>query len=357
MAGALVRQELRRSYQELEDEEDRVLLISELEEEEKTEEVQNADTSGSELPEDDARNVSTLVRFSKTCLKNFLSGILILIYLLLAAVAGFLAYQTITDFRRKLNHPVMSVSYKEVLKYDAPGIALYPGKAQLLSCKHHYHDHMPPIVNSGKPEEIECRREQINYVDPFTNHTSKYSLLVRGPSDVRKKELVFLQFSLNETKQDFSAISYLLFSSFQEFLDSPDKAQFMKDCERSYSVWTFSGGFRTWIKMSLIKTTEKDGSQSIEFMQESSVVKYNDRRPVLEQKNELFFIVFEWKDSFIQEVRSIVTANPWSTIGILCGVFLFLFKAADFAKLSVKWMIKIRKRQLKVKAREMNIVT
>lgn len=37
------------------------------------------------------------------------------------AGAVFLVYQTVTDFREKLTHPVMSVSYKEVDRYDAPG--------------------------------------------------------------------------------------------------------------------------------------------------------------------------------------------------------------------------------------------
>lgn len=37
------------------------------------------------------------------------------------AVAVFLVYQTTSDFREKLKHPVMSVSYKEVSLYDAPG--------------------------------------------------------------------------------------------------------------------------------------------------------------------------------------------------------------------------------------------
>lgn len=64
---------------------------------------------------------SPSVRFSKSCLKNVFSVILLFIYLLLMAVAVFLVYQTITDFREKLKHPVMSVSYKEVPSYDAPG--------------------------------------------------------------------------------------------------------------------------------------------------------------------------------------------------------------------------------------------
>lgn len=41
---------------------------------------------------------------------------------------------------------------------------------------------------------------------------------MQGPREVKKRELVFLQFRLNESSEDFSAIDYLLFSSFQEFL-------------------------------------------------------------------------------------------------------------------------------------------
>lgn len=75
----------------------------------------------------DSESASSSIRFSKACLKNVFSVLLILIYLLLMAVAVFLVYQTITDFREKLKHPVMSVSYKEVDHYDAPGRAAGPG--------------------------------------------------------------------------------------------------------------------------------------------------------------------------------------------------------------------------------------
>ena len=46
----------------------------------------------------------------------------------------------------------------------------------------------------------------------------KSALIVQGPREVQKRELVFLQFRLNQSSEDFSAIDYLLFSSFQEFL-------------------------------------------------------------------------------------------------------------------------------------------
>ncbi|XP_030413414.1 proton-activated chloride channel isoform X1 [Gopherus evgoodei] len=353
----MLRQELAASYQELSEEVEHVAEHPEPVEEEEMDDDQE-DTSSAILPvlDSESGTSSPSVRFSKTCLKNVFSVILLFIYLLLMAVAVFLVYQTITDFREKLKHPVMSVSYKEVPLYDAPGIALYPGKAQLLSCKHHYYDHIPPLINPGQPGEIECTTQRINYTDPFTNQTMKHALIVQGPRDVKKRELVFLQFHLNETNQDFSAINYLLFSSFQEFLNSPDKTEFMKDCESSYSSWKFSGGFRTWVKMSLVKTKEEDGRETVEFKQETSVVNYIDQRhkPASDQ---LFFVVFEWKDPFIQKVQAIVTANPWNMIALLCGIFLALFKAADFAKLSVKWMIKIRKRHLKRRSQAMNHIS
>ncbi|KAG7466501.1 hypothetical protein MATL_G00165550 [Megalops atlanticus] len=322
-----------------------------------------SDDSAFPVGEDDAVVSNTLRGFNSACLKNVFSTLLMFIYLLLTTVAVFLAYQTITDFMEKLSHPVMSVNYKEVDSFEPAGIALYLGKAQLLSCKHHHHAYIPPLVSPGQPEEGDCVTEEVTYMGPYSNHTRKTALVVQGPTDVRNRELIFLQFSQNETGEDFSSISYMLFSRFSDLTKSTDKAAFMQGCERNYSIWMFSGGFRTWVKMSFVKTSGK-GVESVEFRQESSVVKYNDRRAESERDNQLFFIVFEWRDPFIQEVHdvschncSIVTANPWNTIAILCGVFMALFKAANFAKLSVKWMIKIRKRHLKHRERELTHIS
>nr|XP_015824832.2 proton-activated chloride channel [Nothobranchius furzeri] len=305
---------------------------------------------------EDARGSTPQRRFSKTCVKNVFTVLLIFIYLLLTAVAAFLAYQTISDFMVKLSQPVMSVTYKEFDSFSPPGIALFPGKAQLLSCKHHHHDYIPPLVQPGKPQEGHCEIIHVTYFGPFTNETEKHALVVRGPGDVRNKELIFMQFSQNETEEDFSAITYMLFAKFSDLTDSANKTEFMRACERNYSIWTFSGGFRTWVKMSLVRTSGKI-NDAVEFRQESSVVKFNDKRPVSEQTNELFFVVFEWRDAYIQEIRLVVTANPWSSLAILCGVFMALFKAANFAKLTITWIIRMRKRHLRNKVKELRPIT
>ncbi|XP_034015295.1 proton-activated chloride channel [Thalassophryne amazonica] len=317
------------------------------------EDMEPEDPYGSISQEEEDRSFSAQKKFSKNCVKNVCTVVLISIYLLLTTVAAFLVYHTISDFMEKLNHPVMSVTYKEVELFSHPGIALYPGNAQLLSCKHHYHDNIPPLVDPGKPQKGDCIINQVTYMGPFTNESQKKALVVRGPSDVRNKELIFMQFSQNETQADFSAITYMLFAKFSDFAESGNQSQFMMDCERNYSMWTFSGGFRTWVKMSLVKTTGTT-NDGIEFRQESTVVKFNDKRPEAQKSNELFFAVFEWRDPFMQEIRLIVTANAWNSIAILCGVFMALFKAANFAKLTIQWIIRMRKRHLRNKAKELN---
>lgn len=317
------------------------------------EEPKQANGSATQEEEEEANGSISQRKFSKTCVKNVLTVVLITIYVLLTAIAAFLAYQTIKDFMEKLNNPVMSVTYKEVEKFSPPGIALFPDTARLLSCKHYYHEFIPPLVNPGHPQESDCEIQEVTYNGPFRNQTQKMALVVRGPSDVRNKELIFMQFSQNETQEDFSAISYMLFAKYNDLIDSANHSEFMRDCERNYSMWTFSGGFRTRVKMSLVQTSGKT-NDGTEFRQESSVVKFNDKRPEQERTNELFFAVFEWRDPFIQEIKLIVTANPWSALAILCGVFMALFKAANFAKLSIQWIIRMRKRHLRNKARELN---
>lgn len=46
----------------------------------------------------------------------------------------------------------------------------------------------------------------------------KRALVIQGPSEVRSREVVFMQFSSNETGEDFSAIGYMIFADFGDLM-------------------------------------------------------------------------------------------------------------------------------------------
>lgn len=43
---------------------------------------------------------------------------------------------------------------------------------------------------------------------------------------------------------------------------------------------------------------------------QSAVVKFNDRRPVAEQINQLYFAVFQWRDPYIQQNKMVSFPGP-----------------------------------------------
>lgn len=90
--------------------------------------------SGVITDEDVMDNTQMSTAFNKACIKNVFTVILVLIYLTLSTVAAFLAYQTISDFLEKLNHPVMSVSYKEVEEFAPPGGFCPANSGLVLQC-------------------------------------------------------------------------------------------------------------------------------------------------------------------------------------------------------------------------------
>lgn len=96
------------------------------------------------------------------------------------------------------------------------GIALYPGKAELLTCKHHFYDYIPPLVNPGQPGEIGCIIERINYTDPFTNRSKVcivywvYSWGCSGPNQERLWNFPCWMFCFFHPKSYFEVFEIIL---------------------------------------------------------------------------------------------------------------------------------------------------
>lgn len=58
-----------------------------------------------------------------------------------------------------------------------PGIALYPGTAELLNCMHYHHD-IPPLASLGEFEKGSCMMEIVNYTDPYSNKTKVRAVVI-----------------------------------------------------------------------------------------------------------------------------------------------------------------------------------
>ncbi|XP_070558144.1 proton-activated chloride channel-like isoform X2 [Ptychodera flava] len=279
----------------------------------------------------------------KHLFSHFVKGFLAVFYLSLVAVAGIVAYNTINVYVESQKRPVTSITYKEMQVYPAPGIVIYSSdiNAVFLSCGHYYNDIVePPTLD---PNHKNCTFVDISYPNPYFPERFRKAVVFRGPTKLQKKEILFINFSLNLTARNFSGIEYLLFPNWYGFWNSSDKAKFIRECDINNPTWTFSGGMLTWIKLALTETYYLDNSRDSEFDVEASMVKYNDPRPPSEKMNELFFVMFQWRDKFITEAHLVTTVSPWNTIGVLCGVFLTLIKAGEFATKSIKWLVKARR--------------
>ncbi|XP_077987006.1 proton-activated chloride channel-like [Glandiceps talaboti] len=280
---------------------------------------------------------------TKHLLHNVTKGFLAILYLTLFAVAGIVAYNAINDYMTSVRNPVTSMAYREMDTYPAPGIVIFSSdiNAVFLSCGHYYNDIVdPPTLD---PNHKNCTYVNVSYPNPYFPERNRKAVVFRGPTKVDKKEILFINFSLNMTSRNFSGIEYLLFHDWYQFLESPSQGEFVRQCDIKNPTWTFSGGMLTWIKLALTETYYLDGSYDPEFDVEDSMVKYNDPRSQEERVHELFFVMYEWGDKFITEAHLVVTISPWNTVGVLCGVFLTLFKAGEFATKSIRWIIKARK--------------
>lgn len=86
------------------------------------------------------------------------------------------------------------------------GIALYPGKARLISCEHHYHGHIPSRLLAGQMEDSDCVIQHVIYNDPYTNR-SKVSFppfYTRLDSDSRLCNVFFFTLSRVWTSARYS---------------------------------------------------------------------------------------------------------------------------------------------------------
>ncbi|XP_077862803.1 proton-activated chloride channel-like [Saccoglossus kowalevskii] len=288
-------------------------------------------------------SVTPQCKSGKSVLGDIMKAALTLFYVTLFSTAGIVAYQTISDLMESRKHPVASIQYNETDMYLPPGIVIYSTdvNAKFLSCGKYFYDLVdPPDIN---PNHKNCTNEEVVYPDPYFPERYRKAIVFKGPMNVHDKEILFINFSLNQTARNFSGIEYLLFQNWNTFSNSSNKEGFIRQVDIDNPTWTFSGGMLTWIRMSLMETYYLNGSFNSVFDVSESMVKYNDIRPEEERVNELFFVLYEWRDKYIQQNHIVNTMSVWNTVGVLCGVFLTLFKAGEFVTKAIQRMLKARR--------------
>ena len=62
-----------------------------------------------------------------------------------------------------------------------------------------------------------CSFRHLQYEDPHYPGTAREVLVVRGPTSFKKREAIFLHFSLEDETRDFYTVSYFVFPGFDAF--------------------------------------------------------------------------------------------------------------------------------------------
>ena len=62
-----------------------------------------------------------------------------------------------------------------------------------------------------------CEFINMTYSDPLTPNVTRNAVIIRGPSDVTRREAVFIHFRLTDLTRDFFTVSYFLFPDWDLF--------------------------------------------------------------------------------------------------------------------------------------------
>ncbi|XP_074645017.1 proton-activated chloride channel-like [Tubulanus polymorphus] len=287
--------------------------------------------------------------------RQFIGTCFTFIYIILAIIAVVFTYSLIYDLVKAMNHPVRSIHYRQVKEYEAPGIVVYPGGAELLACGHYFNNIVTSKVRLTDLDLVNrnCSYVNITYKDPVVEGLTRNAVVFRGPSTMVQKEAVFLHFQLEDETRDFFTVSYFVFPGWDAFNSSTTKSQAseLKGYHKVAPTYALSSGLRMWMKLSMKDTYMLDGHKHTEFKIEYSVVRHWERRNKSQRHKHLFFIFYEWKNDFIEESFLVYTTTPWNIGAALCGVFLTLHKGYQLAQTSYKRMKKDKQRRRTIRQR------
>ena len=283
-----------------------------------------------------------------------------MLYIVFMMIAGAFAFYSIQGLILSYKHRVRSVRFITVDEYHPIGIVFFPEDfATYDGCGFKYNDELAP-VNRNWTRVFPSAPQNCTYVNVTFHSTlieqDRKAMVFRGPTLVHLKQSLALYYSVNTTLRNYSAIEYMLFEYWDEFISlSPkDRSDFLTQVEEKEALYTVPGGFRTWVKLSYI--LRNDGSEhsknSSDFTISADFSKYNDWRNISDRTTDVVYALFEWKSDTFEYISEILSTNVWNTLGGLAGVFVTMIKAGEYC---TTWIRRIRRerKKKKLKLKEM----
>ena len=306
----------------------------------------------SDEEEEDPPNIDLIYRRSR---KDKCKLILIpVLYIMFMVIAGVFAFYSIEGLIHSYEHRVRSVHFISVEKYHPIGIVFFPEDfATYDGCDFKYNDELAPGGRNWT-RILPIAPQNCTYVN-VTFHSSlidedRMAMVFKGPTLVHLKQSLALYYTVNTTLRNYSAIEYMLFEYWDDFigLSPEDQRNFLAQVEKTQALYTVPSGFRTWIKLSYI--LRNDGNENTknrsDFTISADFSKYNDWRNISERTTDVVYALFEWKTDTYEYITEILSTNVWNTLGGLAGVFVTLIKAGEYC---TTWIKRIRRERKKKK--------
>ena len=271
-----------------------------------------------------------------------------LLYVLVAVAAVVVVVYSVLALAESVNMPARSVIYRSNDVYDPIGIVIVPDFAQYLGCQFRYYDDLAPIPPphyKPHPPFQPCYHENVTFVSLMLNISIK-AMVFRGPTHVAYKESLSINYTINTTFRDYSAIEYWLIDDWNKFNKSSlkDKSDLLAATEQENAIHMFPSGMRTWIKMN--KIVNRDPSiNGVIFQVEPNFAKYTPPKGEEDPSIDHLQVLFEWASPVYEIYDVISTGNTyWSSFGSLCGILLALWKVIELSKALFRKLKRERKR-------------
>lgn len=282
--------------------------------------------------------------------------LVILLYVVVAAACIVAIVYSVLAIVNASHSQVRSVSYVYSPKYLPIAIAIVPDFSIYHGCFCRFFDDLAPLPkpNYEPPYCGTCNYTNVTFESTKLNVT-RFAMVFKSPVHVDYKEILGVNFTINTTVRDYSAIEYWLIDDWDDFyLSSREKqAEVLANTEETLPIHTFPAGMRTWVKMS--KVIQKTSLvPNATFSVEPNFAKYTYRHGNLENGTDALQVLFEWGSPVFEVYEVIPAISVWNAVGSLCGILIILWKVGEIGHGMFKRMRRERSK-IKQRIRERNI--